>query len=68
MELEQDTLVEIGVSLLGVGLFIVGVVVIGMLFADGGLAGQGAQALIGLMVLFIIVMTLAGYWLSGREE
>jgi len=67
MEIEQDTLVEIGVSLLGVGLFIVGVIVIGLFLADGGLAGQGAQALIGLMVLFILVMTLAGYWLSGRE-
>jgi len=68
MEIEQDTLVEIGISALGVGLFIVGVVVIGLLYADGGLAGQGAQALIGLMVLFILVMTFAGYWLSGREE
>ena len=68
MEIEQETLLEIGVSALGVGLFIVGVVLIGLLYTDGGLADQGAVALIGLMVVFILVMTIAGYWLSGRSS
>ena len=67
MEIEQDTLVEIGVSALGVGLFIGGAVLIGLVFSDGGLAGQGAIALVGLIVVFILVMTMAGYWLSTRE-
>lgn len=67
MELEQETLIELGISAFGVGLFIIGVVLIGLTFSDGGLAGQGGMALIGLIVFFILAMTAAGYWLSARE-
>lgn len=67
MEIEQETLIELGISAFGVGLFIIGVVFIGLTFSDGGLAGQGGLALIGLIVFFILVMTAAGYWLSARE-
>lgn len=65
MEIERETLIEVTVSAVAVGAFIAAVLVIGTLFSDNGLNDQGAMALIGAMVLFIVVMSAIGYWLSG---
>ena len=67
MEIERRTLVEIVVSVVGVGGFIAAIMVIGALFGNGGLTEQGALALVVSIVLFIVVMTGVGYWLSGFE-
>ena len=64
---ERETLIEIAVSGLAVGGFILAVAFVGMAFGDGGLSQQGALALVGLIVVFILGMAAAGYWLSGRE-
>lgn len=67
MEIDREMLVQIGVSLVGVGVFIGAIVVIGLFFTDNGLTEQGALGLIGAIILFILVMTGLGYWLSARE-
>ncbi|HKJ59684.1 MAG TPA: transporter [Halobacteriales archaeon] len=67
MAIERETLIDVVVSLLAVGGFIVAVLLVGLSYGDGGLSGQGALALVALIVGFIVVMTAAGYWLSGRE-
>lgn len=67
MAIERETLIEAAVSAIVVGGFIAGVVYVGLSFGDGGLGQQGALALVVLIVAFILVMTAAGYWLSGRE-
>lgn len=67
MEIERETIVELVVSAVGVGLFISALVVIGISFNQNGLSGQGALALIVSIVLFIVLMTAVGYWLSSRE-
>ena len=67
MVIERETLIDVVVSLLAVGGFIAAVLVVGLSYGDGGLSGQGALALVALIVGFIVVMTAAGYWLSGRE-
>ena len=67
MTIERETLIDVVVSLAAVGGFIVAVLLVGLSFGDGGLSGQGALALVALIVGFILVMTAAGYWLSGRE-
>ena len=67
MDVERETIVEVVVSVLAVGLFIAAVVGVGLTYAADGLGEQGALALIGLLVGFIVLMTAAGYWLSTRE-
>lgn len=67
MDVDRETKVEVAVSVVAVGLFIAAVLAIGATFMDGGLGQQGAFALVGLIVGFIVLMTAVGYWLSGRE-
>lgn len=67
MAIERETLIEVVVSFLAVGGFIAAVVYVGLSFSDNGLTQQGALALVALIVGFVVVMTAAGYWLSGRE-
>lgn len=67
MQIEQETLVEIVVSVVGVGVFIAALVLLGVFFTQDGLTDQGAFVLIGIIVGFILLMTGTGYWLSGRE-
>lgn len=66
MDVERETIVEVVVSVLAVGGFIAAVVAIGSTYG-AELGEQGALALVGLLVGFILVMTAAGYWLSARE-
>lgn len=67
MEIERETVVEAAVSLAGVGSFIVLLVFIGLQFNNRGLTETGGLALIAAIVLFVVVMTVIGYWLAGRE-
>ena len=67
MRIERETLVEIVVSVVAVGLFIAAVVAVGTTFGDGQLTDQGALALVGVIVGFILLMTLTGWWLSAQE-
>ncbi|MDY6819626.1 MAG: hypothetical protein SVG88_13285 [Halobacteriales archaeon] len=68
MEIERETVIEAAVSLAGVGSFIILLIVIGLLFNNGGLSGQGGFAVLGAIVFFVIVMSVIGYWLAGRES
>lgn len=65
MELERETILEIVVSAAAVGIFVALIVAIGATYPT--LAGQGAFALIGSIVLFVLVMAGVGYWLSGQQ-
>lgn len=65
MELEREAVVEAVVSAAAVVAFVAIIVAIGASYPT--LAGQGAFALIGAIVLFVLVMAAIGYWLSGRK-
>jgi hypothetical protein len=68
MDIERETVVEAGVSFAAVLVFIAAVAVVGTTFGtDNGLSGTGGLAVLGAVVLFVVVMTLVGYWLSFRE-
>lgn len=67
MEIDREMLIQIGVSLVGVGVFIVAIILIGLFYTDNGLTEQGALGLIGSIIVFILVMTALGYWLSAWE-
>ena len=65
---DRETMIEVAVSAIAVGGFIAAVALVGLFYAgEGGLSQQGALVLVGLIVAFIVAMTAAGYWLSGRE-
>ncbi|PSP41410.1 hypothetical protein BRC68_14855 [Halobacteriales archaeon QH_6_64_20] len=65
MEVEREALIEVAVSAAAVVVFVALIVVIGAIYTP--LAGPGAFALIGAIVLFVLTMAGIGYWLSGRE-
>jgi protein-S-isoprenylcysteine O-methyltransferase Ste14 len=65
MAIEREAVVEAVVSAAAVVAFVALIVVIAVAYPT--LAGQGAFALIGAIVLFVLVMAAIGYWLSGRQ-
>ncbi len=63
--IERETAVEIAVSSAGVLLFLVAVIAVSATYG-AELAGAGTFALVGAMVLFILFMSAAGYYLAVR--
>jgi polyferredoxin len=66
MELDQDTRREILVGTGSVALFIALLVGVGTTYGDNGLTEMGALAVVGVIVVFVLVMTLVGYWMSRQ--
>jgi hypothetical protein len=65
--MERDTAREIALAVLGVAVFVGGLLVVGSRYDGQGLSGTGSYALVGVLAVFLVVMTLSGYWLSTRE-
>lgn len=68
MQVERELVIETAVSVFGVGLFIALLVIVGLQFSRDGLTETGAYGVIGAIVVFVLVMTGVGYWLSTRES
>ena len=67
MQIARETVVEIAVSLVTVVVFVAAVVFIGMNYGGrGGFGQEGALALLGAIVGFIVLMFAVGFFLSGR--
>jgi len=66
MALDRETTTEILVSVVSVGLFIAAVVFVGGTYNSDGLTSQGAFALIGSIVGFILLMTVVAVFLSRQ--
>lgn len=64
--MEEDTVVEIVVSVVAVLVFVAAVVVVGTSFGVDGLSRTGALALVGVVFGFVLLMTAVGYFLAGR--
>ncbi|WP_227374775.1 DUF7472 family protein [Haladaptatus halobius] len=67
MNIEGETLRDIVVSVASVGLFIVATLIVGIQFDSGGLTSQGALALVGVIVGFVLLMTGVGFWLANQH-
>lgn len=67
MELERDTVREIIVSTAAVVLFVAAVVVIGATYTKESLSSQGALALVGTIIAFVLLMGVVGFWLSRQN-
>lgn len=64
--MEEDTAIEIAVSVGAVVLFVVAVVWVSSSFGVNGLDETGALALVGVVFGFTLLMTAVGYVLAGR--
>jgi hypothetical protein len=63
---ERETAVEIGTAVAGVLAFIVAIVAVGLSSGGPRLSGTAAYGLVGSILLFILLMTVAGFWLATR--
>lgn len=67
MNTERDTVVQVVVSTAVVVLFTLVILIIGVrYYTDRGFEPLGAIALVGAVAGFVIVMSLAGYFIVGR--
>jgi len=67
MDIERETLIEIGVSVGAVLVMIVTLMAIGMAYStNGGLTAQGGKALVGAIVFFVLLMAGVGYVLATK--
>jgi len=68
MEIDRELVVEVAVSGAAVLLFVVVVFFIGSTYyTESGISNQGGLALVGSIVLFVLVMSAIGVWLSRQE-
>lgn len=69
MTLERDTVLEIIAAVVPTVLLIALLMVIGTRYsADGTLTPDGGTAIVGAMVLFVVVMTGVGLWLTRAKS
>lgn len=66
MTIEREMVVQIAVSTTIVVLFSLAIVAVGVLYYSDGFTSQGAIALVGTIAGFIVIMSLASYFLIGR--
>ena len=63
---DKETRREILVGAGSVGLFIALLVGVGMTYGNGGLTQTGALAVVGVIVLFVLLMSGVGLWMSRQ--
>ncbi|MFC4450845.1 MULTISPECIES: DUF7472 family protein [Halorussus] len=66
MEIDQETRREILVGVVSVGLFVGSLMWVGTTYGDGSLTQTGALAVVGVIVVFVLLMTGVGYWMAQQ--
>lgn len=66
MALDREAVRQAIAAVIGVGIFVTALIIIGVVAGDQGLTTTGAFGIIAALGLFIVVMSVIGYWLSGR--
>lgn len=67
MALDREMVTEVVAAFVGVGIFVTALIVIGVVAGDQGLTTTGGFGVIAALGLFIVVMSVIGYWLSGLD-
>lgn len=67
MVLDREMVTQTVAAVIGVVIFVTAIVIIGIVAGDQGLTTTGGFGVIAALGLFIIVMSVIGYWLSGRD-
>lgn len=68
MDVERETLVQAGVGAAAVLVFVVLVAVVGTVYDAGGFDRSGALALVGVIVFFVVLLTVLGMAFGNRWE
>jgi len=72
--MDQDTIVQVGVSAVAVVLFVAGLAVLSLTYGtstdQGGveLSADGSFAIVGLLAAFVILMSIVGYALQRYQD
>lgn len=66
MEIDKETRREILVGAGSVGLFVALLYGVGVTYGNGGLSETGGLAVVGVIVVFVFVMTAVGYWMAQQ--
>lgn len=64
--MDNETRRDIAVSVGAVGLFVALLMGVGMTYGTNGLTQTGALAVVGVIVFFVLLMTVIGYWLANQ--
>ncbi|MFC4550325.1 MULTISPECIES: DUF7472 family protein [Halorussus] len=64
--MDHETRREIAVSTAAVGVFVALLMGVGVTYGNGGLTETGALAVVGVIVLFVLLMTGIGFWMSRQ--
>ncbi len=67
MVLDREMVTQTVAAVIGVVIFVSMLIVIGILAGDQGFSTTGGFGVIAALALFIIIMSVIGYWLSGRD-
>lgn len=67
MVLDREMVTQTVAAIIGVVIFVTAIVIIGVMAGDQGLSTMGGFGVIAALGLFIIVMSVIGYWLSGLD-
>lgn len=67
MVLDREMVTQTVAAIVGVMVFVAAIVIIWVVAGDQGLSTMGGFGVIAALGLFIIVMSVIGYWLSGRD-
>lgn len=68
MTVEREVLIDWGVPIVATVLFIVAVGAVGAVYDSDGLTGEGALALVGVIVAFVLGMALVGILTASEDE
>ncbi|WP_158058751.1 DUF7472 family protein [Halorussus halophilus] len=64
--MDHETRRDIVVSVGAVALFVALLMGVGMTYGGNGLTQTGAIAVVGVIVFFVLLMTVVGYWLANQ--
>lgn len=67
MVLDREMVTQTVAAIIGVVIFVTAIIIIGVVAGDQGLSTMGGFGVIAALGLFIIVMSVIGYWLSGLD-
>lgn len=67
MDIERETVVEAAIGIGSVLAFLVALWILGEVYYDGSFGREGALALVGTIIAFIVFLAGVGYYLAQQK-